>query len=252
MRIRSRIVDALPPVARKSISGMRRMVLNWSRNFFPSDVITNRGIRIALDKEMGDGPLRALRDGSYEGGELAAIERYIRPEDIVLEMGTGIGFITLFCSRVVGPGNVHTCEANPSLESKIQKNFALNDMFPKLTIAVLGECDGEVEFHLQSEYWSSSRLKYANSTQTVMVKQLSVNTVLEAIRPTMIVMDIEGGECELIPMMNLTGVKRFMLELHPYVTGEEGAKSVVNRLLSAGFVERWSCPDHAHILFERV
>jgi FkbM family methyltransferase len=201
---------------------------------------------------MGDGPLRALREGNYEGGELAAIERYIRPEDVVLEMGTGIGFITLFCSRVVGAKSVHTFEANPSLETKIRKNFALNNMFPHLTIAVLGDRDGEVEFHLQPEYWSSSRLKYANSTQSVMVKQLSVNKALEAIRPTMIVMDIEGGECELVPMMNLTGVKRFMLELHPFLTGEKAATSVVNRLLSDGFEERWSCPDHMHILFERV
>ncbi len=252
MKIRSRIVDSLPPVVRKSISGIRRQLLTWSRSFFPSDVITNRGIRIALDKEMGDGPLRALRNGSYEGGELAAIERYIQPDDIVLEMGTGIGFIALFCSKVVGPRNVHTFEANPNLETKIRKNFALNDMFPQLTIAALGDCDGEVEFHLQPEYWSSSRLQRSNSTQTIKVKQLSVNTVLEAIRPTIIVMDIEGGECELIPIMNLTGVQRVMVELHPYLTGEEAATSVENRLLSAGFVERWSCPSHLQVLFERV
>jgi FkbM family methyltransferase len=251
MKTRSQVLDILPTAIRSRLRSIRRLVLASLRKILPTDVISHRGIRISLDKEMGEGPLRALRDGSYEGGELAAIERYIRPTDIVLEMGTGIGFITLFCAKIVGPGNVFTYEANRTLEPRIRKNFALNKMEPHLNFAVLGDKDAEIDFHVQEEYWSSSRLQRSNTVRTVKVKQLAVNSVLNQVSPTMIVMDIEGGECDLVPLMNLDGIERLMIELHPYLTGDQAADAVVQHLLSAGFVERWSCPDHMHILFER-
>ena len=251
MNYRSQILDRVPTPIRGALRSCRRFVLSLARTIRDNDVICHRGIRLAIDPSMGEGPVRALREGQYEGGELAAIERYIKKTDVVLEMGTGIGFITLFCAKIVGDSNVHSFEANPQLQPLIQRNFDLNDLHPNLTFAVLGDADGEVEFNVEPEYWSSSRLHRSNQSTRVTVPQLSVNEVLREIRPTMLVMDIEGGECDLVPRMELSGVERVMIELHPYVTGVEQAGEVVKRFRESGFVQRWSCPDGMHLLLER-
>ncbi len=251
MGLRSRVLDKMPPLLRGSLREARRLTLAGARSVGRSRVVRHRGIRIALDERMGEGPIKALREGQYEGGELAAIERFLKRDDVVLEMGTGVGFITLFCARLVGPDRVHSFEANAELEPLIRRNFELNGLHPHLTFAVLGESDGEAEFNLEPEFWSSSRLCRSEQSRLVRVPQLAVNDIIRLVRPTMIIMDIEGGECSLAPLMDLEGVQRIMIELHPYVTGVENAEAVEQHFRGLGFVERWSCPDHMHLLLER-
>jgi FkbM family methyltransferase len=250
MSLRTQLLDMLPLTVRNGLRKTRMVFLSRIRSGGKA-VINHRGIRIALNPAMGEGPLRALREGRYEGGELAAIERFLKKTDIVLEMGTGIGFITLFCAKIVGPEKVHSFEANPRLEPLIRRNFELNNLHPYLTFAVLGESEGVVKFKVAREYWSSSRQYCSDDLETINVRQLSVNTVLKRVSPSMIVMDIEGGECELVPMMDFAGVQRIMIELHPQLTGIEPAVKVEKHLRDAGFVERWACPDHVHLLLER-
>ena len=251
MTTRSNLLDLLPESARRNLSELRRNVLGKIRNFWASDTINHRGIRIALVPSMGEGPLQALREGNYEGGELSAIERFIKQDDVVLELGTGIGFIALFCAKIVGEESVYTFKANPELEPLIRRNFELNKTYPKITFAVLGESNGEVDFNLEPEYWSSSRLKRSEKSRSLKVKQLAVNEVISRIKPSMIVMDIEGGEYELLPHMNLRGVKRFMIEIHPYLTDLEHQESLERRMHTEGFRESWAGPNRQHFLYER-
>jgi hypothetical protein len=65
----------------------------------------------------------------------------------------------------------------------------------------------------------------------------SFASALAAIRPSVLVVDIEGGERELFRAVDdLRGVRAICMEIHSWIIGEDGVQELRDRLESAGFV----------------
>jgi hypothetical protein len=71
------------------------------------------------------------------------------------------------------------------------------------------------------------------------------------LRPTIMVIDIEGGERDLIPKLDFSSVNRVIIELHPDVYGHDGSSLVVRTLLEAGFNLNVQDSGSRVFLFER-
>ena len=175
----------------------------------------------------------------------------MKPGDGVLEIGTGIGFITLFCARIVGEQNVFTYEANPANERHIRENFALNGMSPQLQIGLLSDEPGETEFFIEEDSWSSSTTKRSAKAKAIAVPHLPVAQELEKIRPNVVIMDIEGAEYELLGCFDLRSIDKRIIELHPHIIGEGETQPIRDRIRAAGFECAWSAEDRNHLCYMR-
>lgn len=177
----------------------------------------------------------AMRAGTYEAGELRALATALRPDDVVMELGTGIGLLSTFCAQRVGSRRVHTFEANPELEPRIRATFRLNEVAPTLEMCLLGERPGEAEFFVHEAFWASTALDRAGAARRIRVPVRSLNEAMARIRPTLLVMDIEGGEGDLLRFIDLTGVDRIVGEFHERMLGREAADAMIGELYRQGF-----------------
>ena len=200
----------------------------------PDSTIKLSGIVIPLGDHVTPAIRREIEAGEYESAELAALGAVLRPDDTVMEIGTGLGVLSAWCARAVGSERVFTFEANPALESAIRELYRLNEVAPTLEICVLAESDGSAEFHPEPEFWASS-LVAGSGGATITVPARSFAAARADVRPTVLIVDIEGGELELIGHAGFDGVERIVIELHPEVIGEEGCEAVVSALAEAGF-----------------
>lgn len=177
---------------------------------------------------------REVIAGTYEMPETRLIKRYLTPGDRVLELGAGMGFTELSCARIVGDHNVYSFEANPALESLIRRNYALNGLFPDLTIAMLGEGNGEETFYIARDFWASSPIAGAQMEE-ITVPRRNLNATITALSPTFLLMDIEGGEVEIVKALKPGTLRTVMIECHPSIVGAEAIEAMLTRLGELGF-----------------
>ncbi|MFK7877820.1 MAG: FkbM family methyltransferase [Paracoccaceae bacterium] len=200
--------------------------------------LRSRGMRFPKNPEILRPRMRrALRANAYEGKEADAIKRIARPDDIALELGGGIGFMSTLMARNVGVAHVHVFEANPRLIPYIQSVHAANEIEnATLYHAVLGARKGSAKFYVRKNFLGSS-LSKTGPSPTVSVEDVpvqNVQKVMKAIKPTLLVCDIEGAEQDVIPLMDLSSVRAAVVELHPQWIGPEGVNKVFSAFMNAG------------------
>lgn len=177
----------------------------------------------------------AIVDGGYEAPEMHALATALRPGDTVLELGTGLGLISTLCAQRIGSQRVHTFEANPALEPRIRETWALNGVAPTLTVAMLGEQAGEHDFHVHDAFWASSAHDAEGAVRTLRVPVLPLNEAIRRIDPSVLVMDIEGGEAELLRFADLHRIERIVAEFHERMLGRAAIDTMMTRLYGQGF-----------------
>jgi FkbM family methyltransferase len=194
------------------------------------------GIRISLGPHLSPHILEVIDTGEYERSELDVLRATLRPDDVVMELGTGIGVVAAYAARTVGSDRVFTYEANPALEPHIRNTFDLNGVHPRLGMCLLGRSDGTASFHVHPEFWSSSTVDRGPEARRVTVPTRSLADELCRIRPTFLVIDIEGGELDLCEFLELGGVRKMLIEVHEWAIGKEGLATVERTLARGGLL----------------
>ena len=121
-------------------------------------------------------------------------------------------------------------EANPGLVAVAEHTKRLNNVDFDFRNAMLGAQQGTAEFHVHAAFWASSASHESDDSTTIDVPMHNVNQVLAEQDFTMLVMDIEGGEIDLIPEMNLESIQRVVIETHPPVTGAKSVSKMLRHL----------------------
>jgi FkbM family methyltransferase len=150
-----------------------------------------------------------------------------------------MGYLSTLCALRVGAAAVTAFEANPAQIAKIRRTYAMNGVEPTLVHGLLAEGAGTSEFFLEERFVSSSTVRRSAGGRAVEVPRHDVHEVIERLRPTLLVMDIEGGEAELVPLIRWeeVAIRKIVIELHPAVLGSQGTRAVIERLHAAGFRE---------------
>ena len=171
----------------------------------------------------------------YEGPELRILERTLEPDDRVLELGGGAGFISTYVARKCGDDSVTVVEANPALTPLIAENHRLNGVHPTVINAAAAPDDRETEtFYFGQDFWSGSTAR--RNQEELTVPALNANGLIADHDPTFLIIDIEGAEIEMIPVLDLRNVKKLLIELHPHFTGLTAANELILQLFQKGFV----------------
>ncbi len=214
---------------------MRSLKLHW-RRLRDLKVIELHGVRVKCGANQVPRSVRsALFKETYEEFECRMTLSALRPGDRVLEIGCGIGLVSLVATRVVGEENVLSCEANLSLEHLIRSNYALNGWQPSLVMKPV-TCDGrDVVFHSNDNIVTSSTFERNLPGVAERVESVAIGDLIASHCPNVIIMDVEGAEFELLQKGDLQGIELIIVEMHPHIVGEGKIQKLCDALLKRGF-----------------
>ncbi len=203
--------------------------------------VKSRGMRFPNDSRFLPTNLqRSLRSGTYCERTLAAVKAMVKREDVVLELGTGIGFISTFMARKLKVREVQSFEPNPHLIPYIEEVYRENGIEnAQVHNALLGKRKGHAKFYVRDTALTSSleenpKGEGAPVREVLDVEVRNFNTTLREIKPTVLICDIEGAEAALLPGTALNRLRAAIIELHPQWIGQSGVQAVFDAMQAAG------------------
>lgn len=211
------------------------------------------GVRVGSGPESPTDVRRQLYRGTYELAERLLLVRAVRPGDRVLEFGAGMGVVGLLAARLAGPGGaVLSVEANPRLEPVIRANQALNmsEIRPPSVIYAAVTSDGrDIDFHCNEDILSSSLFDRGKASSLTRVPGRKASELVADFGPSVLVMDVEGAEDELVPSIDYSGIRAVVVEVHERLLGNEKVCRLLRHLDAQGFelLEKL----HSNYLFQR-
>lgn len=144
-------------------------------------------------------------DGTYEPRLVDRLGDLLRPGDHVLDLGANSGYLSLLAKALVGPsGRVVAVEPHPDNLATLADRTRLN---PDLPIEVLpvavGPTSGRATLELTRNL-ANGRLAIASwdhakpSVSRLEVTTRSLDDLVTEVRPTLVKVDIEGAEGEVL------------------------------------------------------
>lgn len=199
---------------------------------------------------VGPVAARALRLGKYEWRERLVVGQVIRSDDRVLEGGGGLGIISMIIASIVGSQNLIVYEASPATADILEQNLQRNGFSVAVRRKGLTSSDGGERFAHDQDILAS---RFADDTPRSgdVVPTDDVRDVLKTFAPTILVLDIEGKEIEVICATDLDGVRAVIVEIHPKSHGDGAYVPVYRHLFDIGFVLRHHLSIDDVLLFER-
>jgi len=220
------------------------------RRLLKPDSVNIANLRLRIPEGARGAVLRSLYAEKYEQLECSLLPALLRADDRVLEIGSAIGLVGLVCARSVGLDRLEMVEANQDLRGEIIENFRANGFGPPWLHMGLAACrDGDpVPFRVSSQFWSSSTHDRGSTKRIDMVEQVNINRLIEEQKTTVLICDIEGGEVDLLPCLDLSAVRLIVAELHERVVGKAAVDQVANSLVNKGFMLRAILNDEVYVL----
>jgi FkbM family methyltransferase len=183
---------------------------------------------------------RAIEAGQYEIEEATAASSVVGPDDVVLELGGGMGLLAAHISLTCKPKLYCCVEANPFLIGGLQHTLHLSGIRDVLVIQGMLTGDAEIlkrgwaSLSLAADFWRSSTLLDTGGSM-VRVPAISLHEVLERHAPTVLICDIEGGEGALLAASDFPGIAKIVVECHPQIGTGNDVNSIKARLALLGF-----------------
>lgn len=207
------------------VTRLMRTALNRAAPGAPAEVAIASGplagARMILDLQSE----KDLWLGNYEPELLEAIEDLAPPGATVYDVGANIGFTTLMLARCVGPaGRVVAFEPLPENLERLRRHVALNGFADRVTVVpcAVDKASGASSF-LVHPSGGMGKVEGSGGRAEEYRQRITVETVdLDGYvyargqpAPSLVKMDIEGGEALALP-----GMQRLLREARPIVLVE--------------------------------
>lgn len=209
---------------------------------------------------INDAIRKAITSGRYEGQETIAVGKHIREDDRVLELGAGAGYITMQLASCVGGENLLCVEASPKMVPCIEKNLQANliEGVTVMNAAVVPDnfTEEHVSFHMTAAFWASSlngtMAKNWKSTETIDVPAVKFSALMQAHKPSVVIMDIEGGEQGLFDAPWPDHVRLLIVELHPKLYPDQGIQQIFDQMSASNLTYCSIGSRGAVVVFKRL
>lgn len=198
--------------------------------------INYHGVKLQLDC-LPKGMQSVLRNGSYEIFEIKILPGFIGNEDRILEIGGAIGFLGLYCRKIIGVANLVSVEPNPKTLDYLKYNYKLNGITPNFIEAALTPENGLIDFYISDMFWEDSLLPNNTSLNKIKVEGLTFVDILKRCRftPNVIIIDIEGAEKYIDFKQLPKSINKILIEIHPDMIGKRDAYKIIENLVMNGF-----------------
>ena len=207
---------------------------------------------------LGERVRLALESGHFEQDEARAMRGYFKPDDRLLDLGSGTGYIATIAGRIAGGEAVTGVEALPQMVEVAKANLLRNDVHGAQILwgaAVSSAYQGEqVRFAARRQFWASSIVQDGQAERSghMDVPALRMDALLRRSRATIISCDIEGGELDLFEMDLPQQVRLIILEIHPKQYGDAGTGRVFSALARNDMVYSARRSVGATVVFRRI
>lgn len=199
------------------------------------------GVRIYFGEKVVTAWIRdAIYKGFYEYDECRLLRKYLKHDDVVLEIGAGIGLTSsIVCAKARRSKHI---EANGQLIKMISINILMNTNCADNHIIIEGAVtaedmrDSEVSLHKGKDFWNAALIERDIHGERLNQKSLYIGTLLKEIETNFLIMDVEGYELEILSKNRMPeNINKIMLEIHPKAIGESGVGQCITTLKQQGF-----------------
>ncbi len=203
------------------VLGFASLALHHIELFEDANYCVCHSFLLKEDKHIiSDTIMNSLRANKYENAERRIVLQTVQPEDKILEIGAGLGFISTIIQHNCKIDKYLCVEANLDLCEIIKTNHKLNNVteIELLNGVLVNTTKGipqqeSTNFYVRKNFWGSS-LEPGNHIAVKSVPCLDFGNILATFAPTYIICDIEGGEYDLFNNIILSSVKKICIELH--------------------------------------
>lgn len=234
------------------------LTLGWGRYMGLGKLteVAIHGVRVAVDEErLSPQMMKVLRSGDYEKPEASQLPTIVQPGERVVELGGGLGFISSKVAQTGHAQSITVYEANPTLIPLIEETHRLNGVTATVINAVVVPKveSPTLPFYVRRDFWASSLAPQPfGYSEVIEVPTFGFAEMLRLYEPTMLIVDIEGGEAALFHDVPLTGVKKVYIEIHQQVLGRIGMKRLFDFFSARDFhYDQWHSA-HNVVLFSHV
>ena len=232
--------------------GLKWIRLTWYNIYYRFNKWKKiEGIYLPVYPGFGYSVLRFIYNGTYECEELNILKSKLENTDLVLELGTGIGFISSYCAQKISAENVYTFEANIFMKPVIMEVFRKNKVVPNFQVALLGDPEIEKEFSVQKSFLASSQKINNVHGKKITVPFLDLNETIKKLVPNYLVMDIEGNEYDVFSIIDFQTIWKVQFELHPDILDQEKIDFIFKKLAENNFRKDESVSTEKNFYFQR-
>lgn len=227
------------------------------------ELVSIDGVEVMLDAAWASPTVRAsLRSGSYERSERAVLAATLSPDDTYLELGCGIGVLATLAAARVGDGNVVAVEADPAIAAVARETASRNGHAIDVRNAVLLQdpVEAVTSFYVRPDFRVSSlsplpEARGSNESpaelQSIQVPAVDALGTIARVGASYLMVDIEGGETDLLRLPLPDCVTTVCVDLHAEATGIDAQSEMVAALLANGFDLDIGRSDLPALLFRR-
>lgn len=222
------------------MSEFARLLRARYRKLTKPATVNLHGVTVRVDHPAVAANAKSFYKETYERAEIGLLRQTLRPGDRVVEIGAGVGLTAMVSARIVGPENVLAFEANPAVIEAARENAALNDMAIEFRNQILvsgPDAPASVPFHVNENFISSTAIAgREGASREIEIPAAPLETLIAEWRPTVLSLDIEGFETELLGKLEDFGpVRSIVMELHDHVVGQAAADALLAHLAAKGF-----------------
>ena len=188
----------------------------------------------------------------YESKEIDFIAPFLRNSDVVVEIGAGIGAVTLTLSERTR--RVYAYEMDAKNYRQLC-DLLSNEGIDNVSLFNSGVLDrrGFVVYFRRKEFWNTSRIFgpiFGDFGTPRFARVEALTDVLAHHRPDVLVMDIEGDEYICLTSMERDFLPpRIFVEVHYSILGERAGK-LFSHLLSLGYSRQKSIRKNFYVGLE--
>jgi len=220
---------------------------------------TLNGISLHIPEACLTDPLtEAIEQGRYEHQEAAALKRHLRTGDRVLDLGAGAGYLSSLAAEIVGGENVVSVEAGPQMITALGDNLARNGAAAATVVHGAVVADGyagaTVNFLNRQAFWASaiSDQTADKNRRVTPVPALTIGALLRKHRPTVVILDIEGGEAALCDTVWPDHLRLLVMEIHTKLYSSQIMQQIFDGLSRSGLTYMpWGSRAET-VVFQRV
>jgi len=214
-----------------------RSAAESSGTYARGSVVTRGGIKLCLHESLTNESIERLVSGRHTSNERKLIAEFLSPEDIVLELGGGIGMVAIFIAQRIGSDRVFSFEGNPAMAPPVRENFVLNHVSPTMEFCMLDQFAGVQTFYICPQFNRSSTRRRTARDMACRVPVRPLNDELRKRRPTFLIMDIQVSEGGLLKYVDFSGLDKLLVEYHPGVLGVRRVNHLRRFVRRRGFIE---------------
>lgn len=147
------------------------------------------------------------------------IDQHLDPSDRVLELGAGMGITTARISALLSGSRLTSFEADPKAFACARRTVRLNSLRNvELRHGALTVEPAETVPFFIADHFLINSLQHMEGGQRVDIPAHPLQNVLDEVRPNAVIMDIEGGEYELLAhpaWKRCSNLRTLVVEFHP-------------------------------------